>query len=121
MPAVAGNEGSLIKLNYNSRARDRIPANANDQHVAPGRTIELPLPQPARRTVNATKPEPARKHIDNAASAAASPPDQSFVSQVRAALTNVDAKIGEERFRFKKMKNNPMQSSEIITTMPTAD
>ena len=69
-----------------------IPVNANDQRLAPQRELNgSPVTQPARRTVNATKPEPARKHIDNAASAAASPPDQSFVSQVRAALTNVDA------------------------------
>lgn len=69
-----------------------IPVNANDQRLAPQRELNgSPVTQPARRTVNATKPEPARKRIDNAASAAASPPDQSFVSQVRAALTNVDA------------------------------
>ena len=67
-----------------------IPVNANDQRFE--RELNgSPVTQPARRTGNATKPEPARKHIDNAASTAASPPDQSFVSQVRAALTNVDA------------------------------
>ena len=70
----------------------RIPVNANDQRLAPQRELNgSPVTPPARRTVNATKPEPARKPIDNAASTAASPPDQSFVSQVRAALTNVDA------------------------------
>jgi len=65
-----------------------IPVNANDQRLAPQRELNG---QPARRTVNVTKPERTRKHIDNAAGTAASPPDQSFVSQVRAALTNVDA------------------------------
>ena len=69
-----------------------IPVNANDQRLAPQRELNgSPVTPPARRTVNATKPEPARKHIDNAASTTASPSDQSFVSQVRAALTNVDA------------------------------
>jgi hypothetical protein len=74
-----------------------IPVNANDQRVAPGRTIELPPPQPARKTVNATKPEPARKHTDNTPSTAAASSDQSFESQVRAALTNVDANRTDPR------------------------
>jgi hypothetical protein len=74
-----------------------IPVNTNDQRVAPGRTIELPPPQPARKTVNATKPEPARKHTDNTPSTAAAPSDQSFESQVRAALTNVDANRTDPR------------------------
>ena len=66
-----------------------IPVNANDQRLATQRELNgSPVTQPTRRTVNATKPELARKHIDNAASTAAS---QLFVSQVRAALTNVDA------------------------------
>jgi len=60
-----------------------IPVNANDQRLAPQRELNG---QPARRTVNVTKPERTRKHIDNAASTAAT-----FASQVRAALTNVDA------------------------------
>jgi len=69
-----------------------IPVNANDQGVAPQRELTgSPVTQPARKPVNATKQEPARKHTDNAPSTAASPPDQSFASQVRAALTNVDA------------------------------
>jgi len=71
-----------------------IRVNANDQRLVPQRELNgSPLTQPARRTVDATKPEPARKHIDNAASTPASPPDQLFVSQVRAALTNVDANL----------------------------
>ena len=69
-----------------------IPVNANDQRLAPQRELNRsPVTQPTRRTLNATKPEPTRKHIDNAPGTAVSPPDQSFVSQVRAALTNVDA------------------------------
>src|SRR5262249_31282854 len=69
-----------------------IPVNANDQRVAPQRELNgSSVTQPARKSINATKPERTRKHIDNAAGTAASPPDQSFVSQVRAALTNVDA------------------------------
>jgi len=69
-----------------------IPVNANDQRLDLQRELTgSPVTQPARRTVNATKSEPARKHTDNAPSTAASPPDQSFASQVRAALTNVDA------------------------------
>jgi len=69
-----------------------IPVNANDQRLDLQRELTgSPVTQPARRTVNATKSEPARKHTDNAPSTVASPPDQSFASQVRAALTNVDA------------------------------
>jgi hypothetical protein len=68
-----------------------IPVNANDQRVNPQRELNGSVTQPARKSLNATKPELARKHIDSAAGTAASPPDQSFVSQVRAALTNVDA------------------------------
>src|SRR6516225_1899224 len=61
-----------------------IPVNANDQRLAPQRELNgSPVTQPARSTVNTTKPEPARKHIDNAANTATSPPDQSFVSQIR--------------------------------------
>src|SRR5262249_25236768 len=70
-----------------------IPVNANDRRVAPQRELNgSSVTQPARKSINATKPEPARKHIDNAidnaAGTAASPPDQSFVSQVRAAVAN---------------------------------
>ncbi|MGB5184537.1 MAG: hypothetical protein WBO12_20435, partial [Xanthobacteraceae bacterium] len=88
--AVSSPPAQAISPNTNTSSTP-IPVDANDQRVAPGRTIELPRAQPARRTVNATKPEPARKRTDNAPSTAASPSDQSFVSQVRAALTNVDA------------------------------
>ena len=74
-----------------STSSTAIPVNANDQRLAPQRELNgSPASQPARRTVNATKPEPTRKHVNNAANTATSPPDQSFVSQIRGALTNVD-------------------------------
>ncbi len=65
--------------------------------------------------MNATKPEPARKRIDNAASAAASPPDQSFVSQVRAALTNVDAN------RTDPLEVSPHEPPAIAQPQPGTD
>jgi hypothetical protein len=93
-----------------------IPVNANDQRLAPQRELNgSPVTQPTRRTVNATKPEPARKHIDNAASTAASPPDQSFVSQVRAALTNVDAN------RTDPLEVSPHQPTALAQPHPGTD
>jgi hypothetical protein len=93
-----------------------IPVNANDQRLVPQRELNnSPLTQPPRRTVNATKPEPARKHIDNAASTAASPPDQLFVSQVRAALTNVDAN------RTHPLEVSPHQPAAIAQPLSGTD
>jgi hypothetical protein len=91
-PSASSNPPAQAIAPNASTSSTPIPVNANDQRVAPQRELNgSPVTQPARRTVNATKPELARKHIDSAPSTAASPPDQSFVSQVRAALTNADA------------------------------
>jgi hypothetical protein len=76
-----------------SPAIGSLSTRTNDQRLAPQRELNAPpVTQPGRKTANVTKPEPARKRIDNAASTAANPRDEeSFVSQVRAALTSVDA------------------------------
>jgi hypothetical protein len=78
-----------------------ISVDSGDRRLAtPKEPNSSPIAQPARRAVTVAKPdakpdakldakpdakpEPARKRVDNA-------PDQGFASQVRAALTNVDA------------------------------
>jgi hypothetical protein len=66
-----------------------ISVDSSDRRLAtPKEPNSSPIAQPARRAVTVAKPdakpEPARKRVDNA-------PDQGFASQVRAALTNVDA------------------------------
>jgi len=91
-PSTSSNPPAQAIAPNASTSSTPIPVNANDGRVATQRELNgSPVTQPGRRTVNATKPELARKHIDSAPGTAASPPDQSFVSQVRAALTNVDA------------------------------
>jgi hypothetical protein len=67
-----------------------VSANSSEPRVVPQQQSNAPpLMPPVRKTTNITKQEPSRKHIENATSAAASPRDQeSFVSRVRAALTD---------------------------------
>ena len=91
-PSTSSNPPAQAIAPNASTSSTPIPVNANDGRVATQRELNgSPVTQPEHRTVNATKPGVARKHIDSAPGTAASPPDQSFVSQVRAALTNADA------------------------------
>ena len=70
-----------------------ISVNANDQRRAPAHEVNTPaVTPPGRKAVNITKPESSRNVSESAANAAASPRQHgSFVSRVRAALTNIDA------------------------------
>jgi hypothetical protein len=86
-PSIA-NSGS----NTAAQVTPAISANANEQRPAQLEVNTPSLPQPTRKTVNPTKAELARKPVDNAATAATGAREQnSFLSRVRAALTNVDA------------------------------
>ena len=70
-----------------------ISVNANDQRRTPAQEVNAPaVTPPGRKAVNITKPESSRNASESAANAAASARQHgSFVSRVRAALTNIDA------------------------------
>src|SRR5262249_47191730 len=70
------------------------PSSANVIESPPSGPQEANAPppsKPARRTANSAKAEPGRKDVENSA-AVSTRAQGSFVSRIRGALTNVDAK-----------------------------
>src|SRR5262249_35916181 len=70
-----------------------VSSNPSEPRLTPQQPSNAPpLVQPTRRAANITRQEPSRRHMENTTSAPASGRDQeSFVSRVRAALTDADA------------------------------